>query len=63
MFVSASKNPQLLKAMLTGHRGVFVGFAGPFVMGKLSGLKGGYSTAMFVMGSVNLFNALLLFCK
>eukprot|EP00884_Botryococcus_braunii_P018558 jgi/Botrbrau1/5386/Bobra.0346s0047.1 len=38
------------------------GFAGPFVMGKLAELRGGYSTAMIVMGGINLFNALLLLC-
>eukprot|EP00884_Botryococcus_braunii_P017008 jgi/Botrbrau1/3991/Bobra.0016s0004.1 len=38
------------------------GFTGPFVMGKLAGLPGGYSTAMIVMGCINLVNALLLFC-
>eukprot|EP00884_Botryococcus_braunii_P018561 jgi/Botrbrau1/5389/Bobra.0346s0049.1 len=38
------------------------GFAGPFVMGRLAGLPGGYSTAMIVMGCINLFNGFLLFC-
>lgn len=41
----------------------FAGFAGPFVMGKLVSLPGGYSTAMIVMGSVNLFNAIALYCR
>jgi hypothetical protein len=53
------EKPQAL--ILAGGR--VAAFAGPFVMGKLVSLPGGYSTAMIVMGSVNLFNSVALYCE
>eukprot|EP00884_Botryococcus_braunii_P015354 jgi/Botrbrau1/2501/Bobra.0226s0057.1 len=42
--------------------GAIGGFAGPFVVGRLVELPGGYQTAMIVLGAVNFLNAAALFC-
>eukprot|EP00884_Botryococcus_braunii_P015356 jgi/Botrbrau1/2503/Bobra.0226s0058.2 len=42
--------------------GALGGFAGPFVVGRLVDLPGGYQTAMFILGAINFVNAAALFC-
>eukprot|EP00884_Botryococcus_braunii_P015350 jgi/Botrbrau1/2499/Bobra.0226s0055.1 len=47
---------------LFNSMGAIGAFAGPFVVGRLVELPGGYRTAMIVLGAVNFLNAFALFC-